>query len=130
MGKVRLTDVGCFQSYRSEKELVAHETGKQHMLPSIRSVCYQVRDGVPQLQREGFRHLAAFEVAAQRYRLFQCLQADLTRFARADVRFNLLAGGGVQFPVDIFGKLLEQRQAVFMGKVRMIRFHSRFSVLL
>lgn len=72
----------------------------------------------------------AFEVLAQIHGMLQCLQADLTRFARLDVRFNIFAGGWVQLPVDILGKPFEKRQAVVVGMVRVSLFHNKISMLL
>ena len=71
----------------------------------------------------------AVEVAAQIDRLFQCLQTHLAWLACFDVRFDLLAGQRVQFTIDIFGKPLEEHHAVLVIMVRIILFHSSFSVL-
>lgn len=70
-----------------------------------------------------------FKVLAKIHCLFQGLQADLAGLARLDVCFDILAGGGVQFSVDILGKPFEQGQAVSVGLVRVSLFHNRFSML-
>lgn len=89
----------------------------------------QIGNGAFQFYRKGLRDLTAFKVFAQVHRLFQGAQAHLAGFARPDVRFDLPAGGSVQFPVYILGESLEQRDAVFVGMVRVSLFHNTLSML-
>lgn len=69
------------------------------------------------------------EVTTQVDRLGERLEAHLAWFAGFDVGFYLLAGGGVQFSIDVFGKSFEKCQTVLVIMVGIILFHSNFSVL-
>jgi hypothetical protein len=90
---------------------------------------YQIGNGAFQFYRKGLRDLTAFKVFAQFHRLFQGAQAHLAGFARPDVCFDIPAGGGVEFPVDILGEPLEQCNTVFVGMVRVSPFHNTLSML-
>jgi hypothetical protein len=46
--------------------------------------------------------------------LFQRVQADLAGFACLDVGFDIVAGGSIQFPVDILGEPFEKGYAMVM----------------
>ncbi len=70
------------------------------------------------------------KVFTQIDRLFQGAQAYLTGFARLDVCFDILAGWGGQFLINILRKPFEQRHAVFVGMVGVSLFHNRSSMLL
>lgn len=105
------------------------EAGKKNTVLSIWFFVDQIEDGAFQFQGEGLRNLPVFKVFAQIYGLFQRVEAYLTGLAGPDMRLDVLAGGGVQFPVDIFGKPFEQGHAVLMGMVRVSPFHNTFSML-
>lgn len=100
------------------------------MRHSIRLLFHQIGDGPPQFHGKGLRNLTLFKVFTHLHRLLQGAQTDLTGFARFDMRFDLLAGGGVQLFIDILGKPVEQRNAVVVGMMCVSPFHNTFSMLL
>ncbi|VTR70007.1 hypothetical protein DESC_780195 [Desulfosarcina cetonica] len=85
----------------------------------------QIDDGGFQFEGKRLRHLLVFKVAADIDRLFQGFEADLAGLARLDVRFDILAGGHVQLPVDIFRESFKKGNASLVGMVRISPFHSK-----
>ena len=71
-----------------------------------------------------------FEVFAEFYGFFQGPHAHLAGFAVLDVGFDILTRRGVQFPVDILGKLFEKGQTIAMGMVGITPFHNKLSMRL
>jgi hypothetical protein len=89
----------------------------------------KLEDGAFQFQGKGLRDLTAFKVFAQFHRLFQGASGRPDRVCTPDMCFDIFAGGGVQFFVDILGKPFEQRNAVFVGMMRVSPFHNTLSML-